>query len=96
MKNKVRPIYFELQGYLSQAPSREIGSIYQERMWQQHNKVIDELEEITGKKYDRYRLSPTKLNDRLMITPQEYRTILGGIISRLYGEYFMEELSPIK
>ncbi len=96
MKDKIRPIYFELQGYLSQAPEREIGAIYEDRVWNQHNKVIDELEETSGKKYDRYRLSPTAPHGRLMITTQVYRTVLGGLISRLHGEYFPDDSSPIQ
>lgn len=100
MKDKVKPIYFELQGYLSQAPEREKGLIFEKEVWTQHNKTIGELEEITGKKYDRYRINPesTDWNGvmRQCITCQAYRTILGGLISRLHGEYFPDEISPIR
>ncbi len=100
MKNEIRPIYFELQGYLSQAPEREVGVIYEEQVWQQHNLAIDELEKITSKDYSRYRLTTEAPNvngvTRKRITVQGYRTILGGLISRLHGEYFHEDPSPIK
>lgn len=97
MKNKVKPIYFELQGYLSQAPDREKGLIFEKQVWTQHNQTIDELEEITSKKYTRYRINPDVRGTagRLGITVQGYRTTLGGLISRLHGEYFPDEASPI-
>lgn len=96
MKDKVRPIYFEFQGYLSQAPELNISSIFENRVWEQHNLLITELQETTGKNYDRYRLHPEALVGRMRIPTQVYRTILGGLISRLHGEYFPDELSPIK
>ncbi len=96
MKNDVRPIYFELQGYLSQAPQREMGAIFDERVWNQHNETIKELEAVTGKTYDKYKITPERWGDKLRVTVQVYRTILGGLISRLHGEYFPDELSPIK
>ena len=99
MKDKIRPIYFELQGYLSQAPTRESGLIFEDRVWNQHNQTVDELEEISSKKYTRYRINPNVINwngvNRPCITSQVYRTILGGLISRLHGEYFPDETSPI-
>ena len=94
---EVKPIYFELQGYLSQAPEREKGVIFERQVWQQHNQTVEEVEKITGKKYDRYKIQPA--GNYAMgpgVTVQAYRTILGGLISRLHGEYFPDEISPIK
>jgi hypothetical protein len=94
---EVKPIYFELQGYLAQAPEREQGVIFEREVWVQHNQTIEELENITGKKYDRYKLQPGGNYQRGPgITVQAYRTILGGLISRLHGEYFPDEVSPIR
>jgi len=99
MKNKVRPIYFEFQGYLSQAPELEKGLIFEKEVWTQHNQTIEELESITSKNYERYKIRPEPINwngtPRQQITIQAYRTILGGLISRLHGEYFPDEISPI-
>lgn len=99
MKDKIKPIYFELQGYLSQAPEREKGLIFEEQLWIQHNKTIDELESISSKDYSRYRIVPEVIDwngaKKGRITPQAYRTVLGGLISRLHGEYFPDETSPI-
>ncbi len=96
MKEQVRPIYFELQGYLSQAPEREIGVIYEREVWTQYNQSIAELENVTSKAYDRYKIKPYPSHTgKECITVQAYRTVLGGLISRLHGEYFHEEPSPI-
>lgn len=99
MKDSIRPIYFELQGYLSQAPGREKGLIFEKETWIQYNQSVDELEKITSKDYNRYRIRPDATNwngtMRQNITTQAYRTMLGGLISRLHGEYFPDEKSPI-
>ncbi len=99
MENKVKPIYFELQGYLSQAPEREEGFMFEEQTWIQLNHAIDELEKVTSKKYERYKINPKTVSyngvPTQRITTQEYRTILGGLIFRLHGEYFPDEAPPI-
>ena len=94
---EVKPIYFELQGYLSQAPEREHGVIFEKEVWQQYNQAIEELEAVTNKKFGRYKMHPGGSYQRGPgITVQAYRTILGGLISRLHGEYFTDEASPIR
>ena len=97
MKDKIRPIYFELQGYLSQAPEKG-GLIFDNQLWIQYNQTIDELEKITSKKYDRYIIHPETKDflkePKQVIAIQVYRTILGGLISRLHGEYFSDEQPP--
>ena len=100
-KEKVKPIYSELQGYLSQAPKdRNIRSsdTPEGGLWGQVNKTIDELNKVTGKDYNRYRMVP-KRNDYHDITTYSihidaYRTGLGGLISRLHAEYFSNEPAP--
>jgi hypothetical protein len=96
MKDRVRPVYFELQGYLSQAPERERGIIYEEQVWNQHNQTVEELEEITKKSYGRYKMIPSQKPLGLGVTTQAYRTTLGGLISRLHAEYFHDDASPIR
>jgi hypothetical protein len=97
-KEKVKPIYYELQGYLSQAPSAGKGIIFTQEIWLQHNQTIDELEKVTSSDYGRYRMRPknTDWNGtwREVIDAQVYRTILGGLIARLHGEYFPDEKLP--
>ncbi len=101
MKDQIRPIYSELQGYLSQAPeatsSRE--RIYNDTsLVNQLNSSIQKLEQLTKKDYSRYkeRVQTTEWNrgTRQFFDLLSYRSKLGGLISRLYGEYFSDELAP--
>jgi hypothetical protein len=89
-KETVRPIYTELQGYLSQAPdARDLPDIRPDNaLWDQYNSTIDELNSISGSNYDRF-----KLVGRYVPT-EAYRGKLSGLISRLYGEYFPKEQPP--
>jgi len=97
MKEKIRPIYEELQGYLSQTPlpKEPYDSSDDSSLWEQYNQAIEELNNISGKNYDRFRITPLSGGDgytfiRLLV----YRNKLGGLISRLYGEYFSGEPAP--
>ncbi|MDO8739946.1 MAG: hypothetical protein Q7J54_00035 [Candidatus Woesearchaeota archaeon] len=100
-KEKVRPIYSELQGYLSQAPkldttsTRTSDSVF----WIQINNTINELNKITEKNYDSFRLSPEIMRGNGMNTHEyihiaTYRLKLGGLIAKLHGEFFSEEPAP--
>jgi len=97
MKEKIRPIYEELQGYLSQTPLLKDphDSSDDSSLWEQYNQVIEELNNISDKNYDRFRITPFSGGDgytfiRLLV----YRNKLGGLISRLHGEYFSDEPTP--
>lgn len=95
MKDKVRPIYSELQGYLSQAPviKESYDTTDDKSLWQQFNNTIDELNSITGKDYSKFRIIPLhEQSDYIRIS--EYRTKVSGLISRLHGEYFADEIAP--
>lgn len=101
MKEKVRPIYSELQGYLSQAPEATSGRerIYDDTsLVNQLNSSIQELEQLTQKDYSRYKervqSTPWNRSVRQYFDLLSYRSKLGGLISRLYGEYFSDELAP--
>ena len=98
MKEKVRPIYNELQGYLSQAPSPsdQYTTTYDRVLWTQFNDTVTELRSITGKNYDRYLIRPEPGGDRAYIHYSTYRSSLGGLIARLNGEYFSDEEPPFK
>jgi|ERR1700722_8262523 len=94
-KKKIRPFYSELQGYLSQAPTIQAKPYLfgdEGHEWEQVNGVIDQLNTITGKNYDRFRITLERDAENLSITI--YRTKLGGIISYLHGEYFFDEPAP--
>lgn len=96
-KEDIRPIYSELQGYLSQAPEEaKIQLIYDKNLWDQANQAIDELSRISGEDYNRFKMTPGRLRSsaRLTIEVGTYRTKLGGLISRLHAEYFSDEPTP--
>jgi hypothetical protein len=99
MENKqaIRPIYSELQGYLAQAPSSSRAgdqNIYDQAFWCQFNDTIQELNTLTGKNYDRYKLTPVRGRTHQFIPKDTYRQKLGGLIAQLYGEYFSDEVAP--
>lgn len=101
MKNTIRPIYSELQGYLSQAPEATSGRerIYDDTsLVDQLNSSIDELQQVSQKDYSRYKevIRSTGWNGSMQryFDLLSYRSKLGGLISRLYGEYFSDEIAP--
>ncbi|MCL4200572.1 hypothetical protein KJZ67_04520 [Patescibacteria group bacterium] len=95
MKEKVRPIYSELQGYLSQTPSVKAttDAIYDNVFWSQINASIDELSTVTGTDYSRYKIE-TNPSDPNFMRVAVIRVKLGGIISRLHGEFYSDEPAP--
>ncbi len=96
-KEKIRPIYSELQGYLSQAPKPEDVYTEDSSLWSQYNETINELNEISGKDYNRFQITEeniTKGDGYISIKVSTYRSKLSGLIARLHGEYFSDELAP--
>jgi hypothetical protein len=93
-KETIRPIYSELQGYLSQAPKtmdrtdRSVRMAYR-RILEQLNNTIDRLNEVSGEDYSRF-----KVELEGEPNPLPYRTKLSGLISWLHGEYFSDEQPP--
>jgi len=96
-KEKIRPIYSELQGYLSQAPTSERPGdwVYYGQIFEQYNNVIDKLNSISDKDYNRFKVQPETFEDgRRYVRILDYRSKLSGLISKLHGEYFYDEPSP--
>jgi hypothetical protein len=90
-KEEVRPIYAELQGYLTQIPDKkEYFYIDNHFIWEQYNALIEELQKVTGRKYIRFLLVPNGGQIETIL----YRQNLGGLIARLHGEYFSNEVAP--
>jgi uncharacterized membrane protein len=97
MKDKIRPIYQELQGYLSQSPVSKTGAktIYDDSLWNQVNQTIDELNQVSGKNYNKFRIEPKKgMYDEDYVNSTTYGSKLGGLIDRLHAEYFYDEPNP--
>lgn len=94
--DKVKPIYSELQGYLSQAPAGDkVAYLRDPSLWQQYNGTIDELNTVSGNDYNKFKITNI-LNDggEPYILNSDYRSKLNGLIMRLYGEFFETETSP--
>lgn len=99
IKDKVRPFYSEFQGYLSQAPKsdpKSIGVIFDEAIWNQYNLAVRLLSNVTKEGgYSRFKIEPiidTMAGDSIYL--DNYKQKLGGLISRLYAEYFSDEPAP--
>jgi hypothetical protein len=95
-KKDVRPIYSELQGYLSQAPkaNKSEDTISDKALWLQYNDTVNILSKITEEDYSRFRIEPIQGQYANFIRINTYRQKLGGLISRLHGEYFSAEPPP--
>lgn len=99
-KEDIRPIYQELQGYLSQAPGGDkIRIIYDDNLWEQVNQAIDELNSISGEDYNRFKMHTKQIRQGRegtcnVVDVGTYRAKLGGLISRLHGQYFSDEVAP--
>lgn len=102
MKEKIKPIYLQLQGYLTNLP--EVGNDYEviknKQTWEVYHETIDELSEITGESYDNFKLK-IEINDNNFnkkygcVNLNNFRFQLGGLILRLYGKYFSDEKNPL-
>ena len=103
-KEKIRPIYSELQGYLSQAPEIKDtnGCSYDFSLINQYNETIEELNDISDKDYKRFKIEEKEIINRSggslggsnLFRISTYRNKLGGLIAKLYGEYFSDEPAP--
>jgi len=92
-KQEIRPIYSELQGYLAQAPKTEKFTFYGNE-WEQYNNTIDELNKLTDKDYNRFKLEPLHGSLGSFVRLETYCQKLGGLIARLHAEYFSDEVAP--
>jgi hypothetical protein len=92
-KEDIRPIYAELQGCLSQAPPGKDKNGYSREVTDDilnhFNNLIDELNNVAKEDNNRFKLRTGGWTDSLT-----YRTKLGGLISRLHGQYFSDEVAP--
>jgi len=89
--NKIKSLYAEFIGYLSQTPlSKESPSIYSKQIWEQYNKSIKRLSEISEIDYNDFLIKAESSHNTEMsyIETDVYRSKLGGLISKLHAEYF--------
>ena len=96
-REKIRPLYLELQGYLSQAPEikHTADSVSDKSIWEQYNRTITLVSQATGEDYSRFAIQPkVSHSGSQFIRCVTYRQNLGGIISHICGKYFPEEPAP--
>ncbi len=99
MKDKVRPIYSELRGYLEEAPEEATNgdNIHDSSIWEHFNGLLGRLNSEIGKDYASFEIRPKQACEDVAIeyiTVISYRQKLGGLIARLHGEYFSNETAP--
>lgn len=97
-KEKIRALYGELQGYLGQCPDPLKQDIFWEsesEVWEQVNRTVDELSQIIKKDLKHYKMIPQHHSCGEACLPVNiFRCKLGGLISRLHGEYFSDDPAP--
>ena len=93
---KIKPLYGELQGYLSQVPvPKEPGEIaIDASVWNQYNHSVDLLNEISQEDFSRFKIQPSKGVYGDYIPILWFRLKLGGLILHLHRKYFSDEQAP--
>ena len=95
--NKVQAIYQELQGYLAQIPPPKEAhiTIDFDPIGNQVNTAIDELNQVTGNDYAKFRIIP-QCSDYgyRFVNITGLRSMIGGLIDRLHAEFFSKEARP--
>ncbi len=97
-KNKIRPLYYTLQGFLKEAPIGKDANevLYSQSQWGHFNLIIDHLNTATGKNYDNFKIiQPTQNTTSKYVRVSALRGQLGGLINYLHGEYFYDEPAPL-
>ena len=95
-KEKIKSIYAELQGYLDEAPNIKDDETPNDLFSEQLNNTVDELNKITKKDYDKFKIEreyfPNGGGD--YIETYKYRRNLNALIRKLYSEFFSDEQDP--
>lgn len=95
IKNQVRPLLGRLEGYLKNPPLGISGDIYESTVWEQYNRSIQELNNVTGEDFDGFLLHP-KLSlygqHEQIVSSETFKFSLSGLIEELKAHYFNDEL----
>ncbi|MGH2613212.1 MAG: hypothetical protein ACRDFB_09240 [Rhabdochlamydiaceae bacterium] len=94
LKQEIKPIYEELQGYLAQCQN-ENGYIWNSAIWNQIYNCIDQLNQITHNDFNRFK--PIIIDDHQNedhIEYHEYKSKLNALIMNLHGRYFQDDSTP--
>lgn len=93
-KTAIRPIYREMQGYLSQAPMAEKTRVVGHALFERYNARVRALAAIMGEDLQDFIIPGFQDEDETYAETDEYRQVLGGLISHLHGRFFSDEPSP--
>ncbi|MDO9462349.1 MAG: hypothetical protein Q7J61_00920 [Deltaproteobacteria bacterium] len=95
-KDKIRAIYAEIQGYLSQTPKpNSPADIFATNSsWERYNKAVQDLSKITGEDYGRFQIKPKRQDGYEIVHIEDYRQALNGFINSLHAVYFADEPQP--
>jgi hypothetical protein len=92
-EKKIRALYGELQGILSQTPMDRY--LLDEEIWNRYNNVVKLITEATGEDYDRFMVKPQELGDgEKALSNTVFRQTCNGLIMSLHGEYFQSQTPP--
>lgn len=103
MKDKIRPIYMQLMGILSQTPTYDHANttISTKEIWEEYNKIVDKLKVVTEKDdYQDFRIEPKSeswgdgMPTHQVVSGTFFRQQLNGLINYLHAEYFQNEKPP--
>ena len=87
-KEKIRPLYKRLCGYLSEVSDDFI----KEDVWQRYNQTVDQISIVCEKNYTFHKIIPKALrNGHLSVYGNSFRTTLSGLITELEATYFHDE-----
>lgn len=100
MKDKVRPLYLQLMGILSQTPSYDSAhtTISSHEIWENYNNMVDRLNTIIGEDYNSFKITPKAENwngsVQYVVNGTLFRQQLNGLINYLHGQYYNNERPP--
>jgi hypothetical protein len=92
-EKKIKALYGELQGILSQTPNDRYLS--DEEIWNRYNNVVKLVTEATGEDYSRFSVKPKEMRDgSFSLSNTVFRQTCNGLIMSLHGEYFGDDIPP--
>jgi hypothetical protein len=102
MEEKIKHIYGELRGMLKQAPDAHYLHGDDHHLWERLTSISTTLVQLTGDEdYSYFAIHPKSEYSEMTssldisVSGNEYRTKLGGLITRLHDAYFAEQTDPL-
>ena len=96
-KEKIRPLYSEFLGYLSQAPTGQ--NPYQgsdtPSSWNHYNSAVELLSKISEENFSRFKINLSTDGSEGYVLFTTYRQKLSGLIGTLHSKYFQNEPFPL-